>query len=156
MQFHRIMTYRIVDNPKWWVFFFPGSSASSLCGFITKSRKYNFQFYTVASDKMQQSLQFSPALSTFNAILSITVYIVVSPVVTDRVFLCSKCHIWDCSANPFDSKWRTLFSVIVFDRITCIARPGFDSLGVQGSAFFINTVDSPAGETPGGQILTLC
>ena len=84
MQFHRIMTHRIVDYPKWWGFFFQ-AVLQAVCvdllpiGFITKSRKYNFQFYTVASDKIQQSLQFSPTLSTFNAILSITVYIVISP-----------------------------------------------------------------------------
>ena len=122
----------------------PGSSAANLCGFITKSRKYNFLSYTVESDKLQQSLQFSPPISSaFYVILSITVYIVITPIVTDHVFLCSKCHIWDYSANPFDSGWRTLFSVTVFNGVTYIARPDFDSPGVQGSAFFISTVDVP-------------
>ena len=61
MQFHRIMFHRIADNPKWcFPPHPPGSSAANLCGFITKSRKYNFLSYTVESDKLQQSLQLSP------------------------------------------------------------------------------------------------
>ena len=85
---------------------------------------------------------FPPISSAFNVVVSITVYILTVPIVTDRVFLGSKCYIWDHSANPFDSGRRTLFSVTVFNGVTYIARRDFDSPGVQGSAYFsVSTVD---------------